>query len=402
MAGDRKDISSGRRQKMRLAIVHDYLIQMGGAERLIAALVGAFPDAPIYTSATDYEALKAFPQLLDRDIRNSWMQGLPGIRRHFKAFFPMYPFAFRSFSPVDADVVLVSSSGFSKWIRVEETAKTVCYCYTPPRFFWYPDDYLERELKSPLLREMAAAILRILRDWDYQCARKMDRFVAVSRYIQQRILDCYGRDSTVIYPPVNVDRFSATAKFGDYYLVLARLVGYRRIDVAVRAFNQLGEKLLIVGDGPDRAHLESLAGPNISFLGRVSDQEAKEYLENCRALIFPGLEDFGTVSLEALAAGRPVVAYGAGIALETLEPEVTAVLFEEQTAECLAEAVLRSQKLSWDSRAIREKVLSFSRERFLQEMKDYVETTHREGSLQRLGRESQAPGPGVLREKPGA
>jgi glycosyltransferase involved in cell wall biosynthesis len=364
---------------MRLAIVHDYLIQMGGAERLIAALVSIFPEAPIYTSATDYERLKAFPQLMDKEITNSWMQHVPGIQRHFKALFPLYPFAFRSMPRVDADVVLVSSSGFSKWVRVTDSAKTVCYCYTPPRFFWYPDDYLERELKSPALRKSAAALLRLLRDWDYRCAQKMGRFIAVSRYIQQRISDCYGRESIVIYPPVNVDRFSPESKFGDYYLVLARLVGYRRIDVAVRAFNQLGEKLLIVGDGPDRARLEAMAGPNISFLGRVSDQEAKHYLENCRALIFPGLEDFGTVSLEALAAGRPVIAYGAGIALETLEPGVTAMLFDEQTPESLAEAVFRSQKISWDSQTIRERVLSFSRERFLQEMKEYIGAVYQEG-----------------------
>jgi glycosyltransferase involved in cell wall biosynthesis len=386
---------------MKLAIIHDYLIQMGGAERLIAALVSAFPDAPIYTSATDYERLKIFPQLLSKDIRNTWMQHLPGIERHFKALFPLYPFAFRSFAPVDADVALVSSSGFSKWIRVTESAKTICYCYTPPRFFWYPDEYLERELKNQALRKGAAALLRILRDWDYQCAQRMDRFIVVSRYIQNRVAECYGRESTVIYPPVNVDRFSPEAKFGDYYLVLARLVGYRRIDVAVRAFNQLGEKLVIVGDGPDRAHLESLAGPNVSFLGHVSDQEAKQYLENCRALVFPGLEDFGTVSLEALAAGRPVIAFGAGIALETLEPGVTAELFDEQTPESLAEAILRSQKIAWDSRTIREKVLGFSRERFLREMKEYVEAVYQEGGA-RARLKNRVPRGEALREEPGA
>jgi glycosyltransferase involved in cell wall biosynthesis len=381
--------------KMRLAIIHDYLIQMGGAERLIASFTKAFPDAPIYTSATDYEGLKrSFPELLDKEIHNSWMQHLPGIRRHFKALFPIYPFAFRSFSPVDADVVLVSSSGFSKWIRVAEAAKTVCYCYTPPRFFWYPEDYLDRELKNPVLRKAAATLLPLLREWDYRCAQGMNRFIAVSRYIQGRISDCYGRESTVIYPPVNVDRFSPDAKFGDYYLVLARLVGYRRIDVAVRAFNHLGEKLVIVGDGPDRPHLEAMAGPNVTFLGRVSDQEAKHYLENCRALIFPGLEDFGTVSLEALAAGRPVIAYGAGIALETLEPGVTAELFDEQTPESLAEAVLRSQKLSWDSQTIRGKVLSFSRERFLQEMKDYISAVYHEGPIRTTSSEN------VIRQSP--
>ena len=375
---------------MRLAIVHDYLIQMGGAERLIAALAGAFPDAQIYTSATDYERLKIFPQLIEKEIRNSWMQHLPGIRQNFKALFPLYPFAFRSFPPVDADVVLVSSSGFSKWVRVTEPAKTVCYCYTPPRFFWYPDDYLERELKSPLLRKAAAALLRILRDWDYRCAQRMDQFIVVSRYIQERVKECYGRESTVIYPPVNVDRFSPDEKFGDYYLVCARLVGYRRIDIAVRAFNQLGEKLVIVGDGPDRGHLEALAGSNVSFLGHVSDQEAKHYLENCRALIFPGVEDFGTVSLEALAAGRPVVAFGAGIALETLEPGVTAVLFDEQTPESLAEAVLRSQKIAWDSQIIRKKVLGFGRDRFLRQMKEYVEGVYQQSSARRVAAEQTA------------
>jgi glycosyltransferase involved in cell wall biosynthesis len=364
---------------MRLTIIHDYLIQMGGAERLISSFSQAFPDAPIYTSATDYERLqRSFPDLLAKEIHNSWMQHLPGIRRHFTALFPLYPFAFRSFPPVDADIALVSSSGFSKWVRVTHSTKTICYCYTPPRFFWYPDDYLERELKNPILRKSAAAFLKILRDWDHRCAQKMDRFVAVSRYIQKRISDCYGRESIVIYPPVNVDRFSANAKFGDYYLVLARLVGYRRIDVAVRAFSQLGEKLVVIGDGPDRARLQSLAGANVSFLGHVSDQEAKQYLENCRALIFPGLEDFGTVSLEALAAGRPVIAFGAGIALETLESGVTAELFSEQTPESLAEAVLRSQKIGWDRLTIREKVLGFSRERFLREMKAYVEAVYRE------------------------
>jgi glycosyltransferase involved in cell wall biosynthesis len=361
---------------MRLAIVHDYLIQMGGAERVVAAMAQAFPEAPIFTSATDYDSL--FPEFLGKQIRNSWMNSLPGIKRHFKKLFPMYPFAFRSLPRVDADVVWISSSGFAKWIRVVNSAKTVCYCYTPPRFFWTPDAYLDRELKGPLLKAIAAVFLNALREWDFQCAQRVDRFVAISRCVQQRISDCYGRGSVVIHPPVNVDRFSVRAKSESYYLVLSRLVGYKRIDLAVQAFNQLREKLVIIGDGPDRARLQALAGPTISFLGRLPDSQAKSYLEGCRGLIFPGLEDFGIAPVEAQAAGRPVIALGAGGALDTVESEVTGVLFATQTVEAIADAVRRSQKVRWCTETIRGSAHRFSREIFLEKTRALLEAVDRQ------------------------
>jgi glycosyltransferase involved in cell wall biosynthesis len=351
---------------MRLAIVHDYLIQMGGAERVVAAMTEAFPEATIYTGATDYKHL--LPEFLGKDICNTWMNLLPGIRRHFKKLFPLYPFAFRSLPRVDADIVWISSSGFAKWVRVTESAKTVCYCYTPPRFFWSPDAYLNRELKGSLLKTTAAVFLGVLRSWDFQCAQRIGQFVAISRCVQQRILDCYGRSSVVVYPPVNVDRFSVGSRGGDYYLVLSRLVGYKRIDLAVRAFNQLGERLVIIGEGPDRARLEELAGPTISFLGRVNDSEVKRYLENCRGLVFPGSDDFGIAPVEAQACGRPAIAFAGGGALETVIDGETGILFREPSSGSLADAVRRAETTTWCPEIIRANAERFSREVFLERM----------------------------------
>jgi glycosyltransferase involved in cell wall biosynthesis len=351
---------------MRLAIAHDYLIQMGGAERVVATMSDAYPEAPIYTSVTDYNRL--LPELRRRDIHNSWAQRVPTIRQQFKTLFPIYPFAFRSFSPVDADVLWISSSGFSKWIRTSPTTPTICYCHTPPRFFWESDIYLDFEVHRPTVRESAKRLLGVLRNWDFKCAQKIGRFIANSRCVQERINRFYGRSSTIIYPPVNVDRFEPFAKSAGYYLILSRLVGYKRIDLAVRAFNQLKERLVIIGQGPDRARLEALAGPTISFLGQVGEAEATQYLQECRGLIFPGLEDFGIVALEAQACGRPVIAFAGGGALETVIDGETGILFPERSPESLATAVRRSQQVTWCPQTIRANAERFSREVFLERM----------------------------------
>lgn len=361
---------------MRLAIVHDYLIQMGGAERVVAAMAQAFPQAPIYTSATDRDHLS--PEFLGREIINSWADRLPGIQKSFKKFFPLYPFAFRSFKPLDADVAWISSSGFAKWIPVKANVKTICYCHTPPRFFWNSDGYVEAELGNSMVGRSAKVFLSLLRRWDYACAQRIDRFVANSRCVQERIWECYGRNSTVIHPPVDVDRFSVAPDPENYYLVLSRLIGYKRIDLAIEAFNRLGERLIIVGDGPDRARLEALAGPSISFLGRVSDREINRYLERCRALIFPGLEDFGIAAVEAQACGRPVIAFAGGGALETVIPSETGFLFQEQTVDSLVEAVSRSKTVNWSVQRIRANALNFSKDIFLEKMRALIGAAYQE------------------------
>lgn len=361
---------------MKLAIVHDYLIQMGGAERVVAAMAEAFPQAPIYTSATDRDHL--LPEFSGKEIINSWADRLPGVQKSFKKFFPLYPFAFRSFKPVDADVVWISSSGFAKWIRVKTNAKTICYCHTPPRFFWNSGGYVTAELGDSLAGRSAKVLLPLLRHWDYTCAQQIDRFLANSRCVQERIWECYGRSSTVIHPPVDVDRFSVVPEAENYYLVLSRLIGYKRIDLAIEAFNHLGERLIVIGDGPDRGRLEALAGPSISFLGRVSDSEINRYLERCRALIFPGLEDFGIAAVEAQACGRPVIAFGAGGALETVIPGETGWLFQEQTVDALVEAVSQSKGVNWSAERIRANALNFSRDVFLEKMRAVIRSAFQE------------------------
>jgi glycosyltransferase involved in cell wall biosynthesis len=372
---------------VRLAIVHDYLLQMGGAERVVAAMAQAFPCAPIYTSATDDSRL--LPEFRGRKIRNTWMHSLPGIRQHFKKLFPIYPFAFRSLPPVKADVVWISSSGFAKWIRVADSSKTICYCHTPPRFFWDSDLYLNGEIRNSVVRESAKTVLSLLREWDFDCAQRIDRFIANSRCVQERIWRCYRRPSAVIHPPVNVDRFSISSRSGDYHLVLSRLVGYKRIDLAVHTFNRLRKKLVIIGDGPDRARLESLAGPTISFLGTVGDAEVKKYLEGCQGLIFPGLEDFGIAPVEAQAAGKPVIAFAGGGALETVEPEVTGVLFPEQTVDSLVDALLRSEPIRWCPETIRANALKFSRETFVEKTRVLIRAVEQEPRRRTVDRASE-------------
>jgi glycosyltransferase involved in cell wall biosynthesis len=355
---------------MRLAIVHDYLIQMGGAERVVGAMVEAFPNATIFTSVTDTRGL--LPEFSGKRITNTWLNAVPGVRKHFKKFFMLYPAAFHSLKPMVADVTWISSSGFSKWIRLDHRTISICYCHTPPRFFWEPDDYLQLEIKNPALRAVARCALSRLQTLDYRRAQKIDHFIANSRCVQERIWRYYRRESHVIYPPVDVERFRVQTEADDYHLVVSRLIGYKRIDRAVGAFNLLKKRLVIVGDGPDRARLEKMAGPTIRFLGRVSDDETKRQFERCRALIFPGREDFGIAPLEAQACGKPVVALGAGGALETVIPEETGVLFADPTAESLAEATERADRMAWSPDRVRQNANRFSKSVFLRAIGEFM------------------------------
>jgi glycosyltransferase involved in cell wall biosynthesis len=343
---------------------------MGGAERVVAAMAEAFPGAPIITSVTDTNRL--LPELSGRRILNSWMDALPGIRKHFKKYFMLFPMAFRSFRPVDADVTWISSSGFAKWIPLSKNAISICYCHTPPRFLWESDTYLGYEIPNVALRALVRYGVLPLRKSDYRCAQKINHFVANSRCVQERIQRFYQRDSHVIHPPVNVQRFEIKTEADDYYLILARLVGYKRIDLAVRAFNLLRKRLVIVGQGPDRERLEKMAGPTIQFAGGVSDNEAKRYLERCRGLIFPGREDFGIASVEAQACGKPVIALAADGALETVIPEETGVLFAHPTVQSLVDALERAERIQWTPRRLRENAQRFDKEVFVRKTNEFI------------------------------
>lgn len=361
---------SGAAARGSLAIVHDYLIQMGGAEQVVATLHKAYPAAPIYTSVVDRQKLHA--GLRDAEIRDTWMRSLPRISERFKAYFPLYPWALRSHGDIDCDAALISSSGFAKWAQFADSTVTICYCHTPARFMWMPDRYLEHEPISRPLKASAKLLLRRLRDRDYEIAQKIDHFIANSAYIRERIRKFYGRDSTVIHPPVDLSEFAPQAKHDGYYLIASRLVGYKRIDVAVEAFARNGRRLIVVGDGPDRARLQKLAGPNVEFTGWLPRSEMLAYLCNCYAFVFTGLEDFGITPVEAQACGKPVVAYGAGGVLETVKAGTSGLFFSEQAPDSLNATLHEFEERQWDCAAIAGHAQKFGEERFIAEIGDFV------------------------------
>ncbi len=343
---------------MPTTLVHDWLNQNGGAERVLEVLHGLYPDAPVYTSLYAPDRL---PQAYRAwDIRTSFMQRLPLAKQRHRPFLPLYPFAFRRVDLSSYDLVISNSSGFCHCVPVPPGAVHVNYCLTPPRFLWSTDQYLSRERLPSPARAVLPPIVRRLRDWDARtAAESVTHFVAISRAVQQRIRTVYGRDSAVIYPPVDTAAFAPTpldrpaAQVGNYYLVASRLIPYKRVDLAVRAFTQLGLPLVVAGSGRDEAALRALAGPNVRFEGFVSSARLKELYAGCRGFVFPGEEDFGIAPVEAQASGRPVIAYGAGGALDTVTEGATGCFFYDPTPDALAEAVHRAEAISWNSDAIR-------------------------------------------------
>lgn len=342
---------------MKVAIVHDYLNQLGGAERVVGLLHQLFPQAPIFTTIVDRSNL--WPSLEDAEIRTSWMQNLPGLKKHFKKYLPFYPIAMESFDLSDYDLVISSSSAFAKGIRTHRDAIHLCYCHTPMRFAWDYNRYVEREQFGHITRILLPLVISHLKAWDLRTANNPSHYIANSSVVAERIRRYYGRESTIIFPPVDIDRFSFSCSKGDYYLVVSRLNPYKRIDLVVETFNDLRIPLYIVGDGPDRKILERMANSNIKFLGRRSDEEVALLYAECRGLVFPGEEDFGITPLEANAAGSPVIAYQAGGALDTVIDEVSGIFFKEQTVASLKQAVLRCDSHRWDRERLRHNAMRF-------------------------------------------
>jgi glycosyltransferase involved in cell wall biosynthesis len=355
---------------MRVALIHDYLNQYGGAERVLEALHQLYPEAPVYTSVYDADAMPA--HFRSWDIRTSWMQRLPFWRRLFREYFLLYPSAFESFDLAEYDLVLSSSSAFAKGVIAPPSATHVCYCHTPMRFAWLTDVYVEREQIWWPLRLVLAVLLTHLRMWDVSSAPRVDHFIANSRAVAGRIRRFYGREATVIPPPVDLPPYCDVAP-GEYYLTGGRLVPYKRIDLVIRACNALQVRLKIFGGGRDRAALEAIAGPTIEFLGQVGEDERRALFAGCRAFIFPGEEDFGITPLEAMAAGRPVIAYAAGGALDSVVEGLTGRFFHEQSVEALCAAIDASRAERYQSLAIRRHAECFSREIFLLRMREMID-----------------------------
>lgn len=353
---------------MKVALVHDWLNQLGGAEDVLTELVALFPDAPVFTSLYWRKKMPAAWQ--EWDIRPSFIDRLPWSRQRQQLYLPLYPLAFESIDLRGFDLVISNKSGFCHGIVTDTDTVHICYCLTPTRFLWRYPQYAEQENINRLARSLLPPFLSYLRMWDRSAASRVDHFIAISEEVRRRIGKIYGREADIIFPPVNTSRFKPASGIEDYYLMLGRLVPYRRIDLLIEAFNRLGRVLFIAGQGRDRARLEAMAGPTVKFLGYVPDDELPGLIAGCRAFLFPGEEDFGIAPIQAMAAGRPVIAYAAGGALETVVPG-TGILFEAQTVEAIVEAVesydpcaadpdfIRSHAMKFDSGVFRHKISRF-------------------------------------------
>jgi glycosyltransferase involved in cell wall biosynthesis len=321
----------------RVALVASWLNQYGGAERVLEVAHDLFPGAPVFTSTYWHAAMPA--EYRSWDIRTSFLDRLPFAHRNQRWLLPLYPAAFESLDLRGYDTILSITSAFAHGVRVPSGGRHICYCLTPARFLWSYGEYVERERIGRLPRAILPLFIRSLRAWDRRAAGRVTRFVAISEQVRKRIAASYRREAAIVYPPVDVERFNIAGDCGDYFLILSRLVPYKRIDLAVQAFNTLGLPLVIAGDGRDRARLQEKAKSNIRFLGRVSDEQGRDLLSRCRAFLFPGEEDFGITPLEANASGRPVIAFAGGGALDSTIAGVTGEFFREPTAVALAEVV---------------------------------------------------------------
>ncbi len=362
----------------RIALVHDWLNQLGGAENVLEELVTLFPGAPIYTSMYAPECMP--PSYRQWPIHTSFMQSLPGVTTYHQRYLPIYPLAFAHTDLSAYDLVLSNKSGFCHGVKTRNgqgrKALHVCYCLTPTRFLWLYEQYREREQIAGGLNFALQPLLALLRRWDWAAAQRVDYFIAISRTVQQRIRDVYGRESIVIHPPVDTNYFlpDPGVAVGDYFLIVSRLIPYKRIDLAVQAFQQLPHaKLMVVGEGRDFAELKSNASPNVTFMGRQSRSRIRELLQGCKAFIFPGLEDFGIAPVEAMSVGRPVIAFGAGGALDTVLPGLTGELFVAQTVESLLAVLKDFDATVYDPAACRAQAEQFSTATFRQKLLTHLE-----------------------------
>jgi len=335
---------------------------MGGAEKVVEAMHDSFPSSPVYTTV-------ALPRMLpDRlraaDIRTSALQRLPAMDRRFRHYFMLYPFAVENFDLSQYDLIFSSSSGYAKGVRRKRNTIHVCYCHTPMRWVWRYEDYVARERFGRGIKSLLPFCLWGLKKWDLRASQQPNYYIANSRLVAERIRKIYGREAFVIPPPIEVNRFHMSNDIEDYYLILSRLMPYKRIDLAIEACKRMNRRLIIIGDGPDRARLEKLADDRIEFLGRQPDQIVNYYAARCRALLFPGEEDFGMAPLEANAAGRPVIAFRGGGAVETVEDGKTGLFFDQPNSRSLSTAIEQFEAMVWSQILLRRHAEKFDRNVF--------------------------------------
>jgi glycosyltransferase involved in cell wall biosynthesis len=361
---------------MRLALAHEYFAARGGAERVVDVLHEMWPDAPVYTFFHDR---RRYGELAGWDVRPSYLQQFPiggGVHR---LLLPLYPSAARRLRVVDADVVLVSTSAFIKGLQLPEATVEVAYCHSPTRYLLdWREEYLREEVPAPL-RGAVGELLTALRETDRAFATRVDRWIANSQVVADRIRRYYDRGSTVVHPPVDVDAFTPQRERGDFWVHVGRLSPYKRADIAVRAFATLGLRLVVVGEGRERGSLEAIARDNIAFAGRLDDPTLRQLLGAARGLIFPAEDDFGIVCVEALASGAPVVALDAGGATEIVRDGVDGALVAQPDPDAFTEAVLRVERQRWDVEELRRSARRFDVSRFRDRIRAIVQESHARG-----------------------
>lgn len=359
---------------MKVALVHDYLTRLGGAERVLASLCEIFPAAPIYTLLYDEaRAGKVFPK---SKIQFSRLQKLPKIARdNVRYLLPMIPRTIEDWDFSKFDLVISSSSAFTHGVLTGPQTRHISYFHSPMRFAWdWTHEYI-KEQRVGLIRKIAIAhILKKIRMWDCTAASRADTAIANSKNVQSRIKKYYRRDAEIIYPPVDVSRFKTSKSNEDFFLIISTLTPYKRIDLAIQLFNKIRRKLVIIGDGPQKEFLQNISGDTIDFLGFKDDKTTTEYLMNCRALIFPGEDDFGITPVEAMACGKPVLAFGRGGARETVVEGVTGEFFNEPTIASMEDALARFMlnECNYSPLKCRRRANEFSKEIFVEKIKNIV------------------------------
>lgn len=355
--------------KLKIAIAHEWLTNMAGSEACVLNFCRIFKEAPIFTTVYNPDAID--PEIKSHKIITSFLQfGRKRVTGHQK-YFPLMPLACNLLNAKDYDVILSSSHCCIKGLRKKKDAVHISYCHTPMRYAWvYEDEYCKN--MKPFKKALVKILLAYMRWWDFRQVKNVDYFIANSTLVKERIKKYYKRDAVVIPPPVRCSRFSISEKIGDYYLAFSRLVPYKRFDIAVEACSELGKKLIVIGDGPEKERLEKLAAPCVTFLGYQNDDTVNKYVSECKALLFPGEEDFGIVPVEVMAAGRPVIAYGKGGVLDSIIDGKTGVFFKEQTVGSLVDAINQFETMDFDPDKIREHALLFDENVFQKKIKTFV------------------------------
>jgi glycosyltransferase involved in cell wall biosynthesis len=372
----------------RVALVHDFLLDLRGGERVFLALCDLFPDADIFTAVYDPAGTEG--RFEQRRVHTSFLQKLHPDAKSFRRLLPLYPYAMEALDLSGYDLVVSSSSAWAHGVLPSEDAVHVCYCHNPFRYAWNAREATLRA-RGPVVRAALGVVLQRWRQWDWIAAQRVDRYVANSETTRRRIARYFTRDADVVYPPVEIERF-APAAVGDHYAVLSELMPHKRIDLAVRAFNRLRKPLIVIGDGPDARRLQRLAGPTVGFTGRVPDAEVARLLATSRALVVTATEEFGIAAVEAQAAGRPVVALAEGGVTESVLEGTTGVFYDEATPDALAEAVAGFDPLSVDPAACVANAQRFSGAAFAQEIRANVEQALSAGPSPRGDRRRPARG----------